>query len=227
MVACLADIHGKLDFIDFNWISPADFLLIAGDLTKFGDPDQIQACVNWALQFPSRHRIIVAGNHDMTLDQKGFRYFPKKPKWRNLREIRKILDAPGIRYLEHQPITIEGINFFCSPYSMFFENMAFPVFPEETDHFWDDVPYNTDVFITHGPPYGILDETLKHHKKTGDPGLLKKIKEIHPCLSIFGHIHECYGNVTVEQTLFVNCSIMNIKRDVVNPIVYVDLLPQK
>ena len=47
-----------------------------------------------------------------------------------------------------------------SPYSSEYLNMAFPILKEEEDHFWDNVPLNIDVLITHGPPFGIFDEVI-------------------------------------------------------------------
>ena len=220
--ACLADTHGSFNLIKPEWIFPSDFLLIAGDITNYGQQSQVEACVNWALDFPTQHRIIIAGNHDLSLDKERYESFTRKPENTDIDETRKLLDTSGITYLNHQAITIDGIHFFGSPYSMEFGQWAFPILSDQCDHFWDDVPLNTDVFLTHGPPYGILDLSQYSQQKTGCPSLLNKINQIKPKLSVFGHLHEAYGYFKTKDTLFINCSLMNMKYQMVNPIVYVD-----
>lgn len=49
-----------------------------------------------------------------------------------------------------------------------------------------------DIVLTHGPPYGILDETDKN-EPVGCPFLLQALKRCRPRLHCFGHIHEGYG----------------------------------
>jgi Icc-related predicted phosphoesterase len=44
------------------------------------------------------------------------------------------------------------------------------------------------VLITHGPPYDILDLTIRKDK-AGCKGLLKFVEKIKPQVHIFGHIH--------------------------------------
>ena len=46
--------------------------------------------------------------------------------------------------------------------------------------------------LTHGPPYGILDETY-HGDAVGCEYLLKAVKRCRPRLHCFGHIHEGWG----------------------------------
>lgn len=59
------------------------------------------------------------------------------------------------------------------------------------------IPTNTDVVITHGPPYKVLDK-VDHDEcsdiNVGCPILFQHITErIKPKYHIFGHIHESYG----------------------------------
>ena len=70
---------------------------------------------------------------------------------------------------------------------------------------------NTDILITHGPPYDIGDLTVCG-VKAGCPDLRKIILEkIKPKYHIFGHIHEGRGKYVVENTTFINASSLNYK----------------
>ena len=63
------------------------------------------------------------------------------------------------------------------------------------------------IFITHYPPYGILDR-LWSGRHVGYPEFEKFIKAKKPLLHVFGHIHEDFGfKVTKGGTICVNCSV--------------------
>ena len=83
------------------------------------------------------------------------------------------------------------------------------------------IPRNTDILLTHGPPKGILDETF-HPQNVGCEMLrLRIINEIQPKYSIFGHIHEAYGQVQENNIHFINASVVNLHYQLVNaPIVF-------
>ena len=79
---------------------------------------------------------------------------------------------------------------------------------EELAEKWAKIPRDIDVLITHSPPFGILDKTLR--QRTGCKELLKTVREIKPLAHIFGHIHECGGKkLTKEEILFINASYVN------------------
>ncbi|XRM39982.1 hypothetical protein ABZX51_003309 [Aspergillus tubingensis] len=50
-----------------------------------------------------------------------------------------------------------------------------------------------DVMITHGPPYGVLDQVVPNHMSVGCEHLYRAVKRARPRLHVFGHIHEGYG----------------------------------
>ncbi len=57
---------------------------------------------------------------------------------------------------------IEGLKFYGSPWQPTFHNWAFNLDRgEEIKKVWDKIPNDTDVLITHGPPFGILDKTVE------------------------------------------------------------------
>ena len=98
---------------------------------------------DWLGSLPYRHRIVVAGNHDLI--------FAKQRK-----QVRKQL-VHAI-YIENTGATIEGLAFGGCPITPVIGSMAFAVEPGAASRkYWDKVPTETDVLVTHGPPFRVLD----------------------------------------------------------------------
>ncbi len=110
-------------------------------------------------------------------------------------------------YLENASVQIEGIRFWGSPYSVMFNNWSFMGNSDYLKHIWEYIPKNTDIVITHGPSFGILDAV--NWEPQGCPELRKVIDEIKPKIHITGHIHECRGMFKREFTEHINATIMN------------------
>ena len=91
-------------------------------------------------------------------------------------------------YLEHELVEVEGLKIFGSPYTMYYCGSAFQIKPEKLKIYWDSIPDNLDILITHGPPFGIFDQTAKK-VNAGCKALLEKVKQVKPKIHIFGHIH--------------------------------------
>jgi Icc-related predicted phosphoesterase len=94
-VAAVGDVHTGLDCagcLGFETVDDrADLLLLAGDLTRIGDPDEAEVLVS-ELSSVSRPVVAVLGNHDYHSDQ---------PE-----QIRKGLEAGGVTVLEAEAATI-------------------------------------------------------------------------------------------------------------------------
>lgn len=75
---------------------------------------------------------------------------------------------------------------------------------------WDLIPNDTDVLITHGPPFGILDKNTDN-ENCGCEELLLAINRIKPKIHIFGHIHEAYGEIKLNGTHFINPSSCDVR----------------
>ena len=117
-------------------------------------------------------------------------------------------------------ITIEGLKIWGSPIQPTFYDWAFNrKRGAEINKHWKLIPPDTDILITHGPPFQILDKTTSECH-VGCDMLLNKINQIKPKLHVFGHIHEGYGMIQKNETIFVNASSVNIRYQLVNaPIV--------
>ena len=76
------------------------------------------------------------------------------------------------------------------------------------------IPEDTDVLVSHTPPYGILDRdgSILY----GSRELLERVRVIHPRLHLLGHIHKSYGTTSDGVTVFSNAAIMDEGYDNLN-----------
>ena len=88
---------------------------------------------------------------------------------------------------------------------------------KDAEQLWSIIPEDTDVLVTHGPPYGIQDKTI-NGIHTGCKVLLEKVMKIKPKLHVFGHIHEAYGTTVKDGIIFHNASLSNFAYKIVNKV---------
>jgi len=185
-----------------------DVLIHAGDFMNTGrNFHEVTDFANWFMNQPHKYKILVAGNHDILMEQNRF----------GCLEMFKSLEhyTKPFYYLQDSSVVIEGWKFWGSPYQPEFFNWAFNrKRGYEIRKHWDLIPEDTDVLITHGPPLGIGDETEGGHYGCAD--LLVKIQEVKPALHICGHFHAGHGTVYRDETSFHNVSICNEKYKPVN-----------
>jgi Icc-related predicted phosphoesterase len=206
--SCISDTHGIPDKLK---IESSDFIIHSGDILKKYKLEQVEEFVHWYSNLPAKYKILVAGNHDrfMTREKQTF--------------LDMIKDK--IIYLENSGIELEGIKFWgspsvkwCGPYKHF-------TFMDETEaqEIFSQIPPDTDILISHGPPYGILDSDSEldgtyHH---GSKALLERILQIKPRYHVFGHVHRNYGQFQNEHTIFINsCIVSNDEIPENNPFVF-------
>ncbi len=174
----------------------ADMLIHAGDVSKRGEDHEIEDFINWFSKQDYQYKIFIAGNHDF--------YFENETTNR----IQKMLPQ-NTYYLCDTGVVIEEIKFWGSPITPTFFNWAFNRDRgKNIVKYWNKIPKNTDVLITHGPPFGVLDRT-KSGLNVGCEDLLKKVRLIQPKYHLFGHIHEHYGTYKDDRIFFVNGSILD------------------
>ena len=148
---------------------------------------------NWLGTLDATYIIVVAGNHDAACELYG-------------RDDCKLFFTNAI-YLENESIEIEGIKIWGSPYSMIFNNWSFMANDDYLSHIWDYIPDDTNIVITHGPAFGLLDQVGWQNE--GSQSLRKRIDEIKPKYHISGHIHEAYGAYKREFTTQICASILD------------------
>lgn len=77
------------------------------------------------------------------------------------------------------------------------------------ERYWELIPDDLGVLITHGPPFGILDQTASKEAHLGCAELLDAVKRKRPRVHIFGHIHGGAGAFESETTRFINAAYLN------------------
>lgn len=207
IVTAISDLHGYQPRLPGG-----DLLIIAGDLTSNDKLSQHQQFREWIHSQNYRYTVYIAGNHDHGLldyVQKGM---------------------PGVRYLCDSGTEFEGFRIWGSPWSPLFYGQnplasAFSVTESELIDKFALIPDDTDILVTHTPPWGILDYCS--NGRVGSGALLRRVKDVKPALHVFGHIHEGAGRVLVDDTLFVNASHVNGRYKPVNPPIQLTLQKDK
>lgn len=188
-ITFFSDTHNRHRKIKF---SSGDILIFCGDLTNRGELSQVADFSTFVKKLDYKYKIVIAGNHDFCFEDER----------RETAE--EYLRNAGIIYLNDTAVEIEGLKFWGSPIQPWFCDWAFNrLRGSEIKKHWDLIPTDTDVLITHGPPYGIRDLCAKN-ERVGCNDLLDTIIKIRPQIHAFGHIHEGYGTSRVDKTLFVN-----------------------
>ena len=204
-IVCLSDTHGLQD--NFK-VPEGDVLIHAGDFCNTGIERDVHKFAKWIDQLPHRWKVIVAGNHDW--------FFQKQP------DLARAYMEPDVIYLQDSGCEIEGLKLWGSPWQPWFMDWAFnlPRKGAKLREKWNLIPLDTDILITHSPPYGFLDQVRPEPCAFGqgtDTGsgplgceeLAIRLHSVRPKLHIFGHIHDGYGHKERDGTIYVNASICN------------------
>ena len=169
-------------------IPDGDVLIHSGDITFNGKLEYFAKFNDWLGTLPHKHKIVVPGNHDIDAGNENY----------------AIVEALMVQchWLVNQAVTIDGIKFYGVPQtpSFFPENWVFNVDRGSLleMNIWNEVPDDTDVVISHGPPRGYGDScpdyVLPHRMvNVGCDYQLERLKQIRPKLNVCGHIHDAYG----------------------------------
>lgn len=194
-------------------IPDCDVLIVAGDISFHGELNVIEDFSNWLKELPIKEKIVCMGNHEENCEEPG----PHRDAAINF------ITNSGARYLEDSGIEIDGTKYWASPVSLFFFDWAFNRHPHEIGKHWDLIPNDTNVMISHGPPYGFGDRTV-HGENVGCKLLLKKLKSLPNLkLAVSGHIHNNYGHRRWGDTHFVNASICTEKYQPINKPIVIDI----
>ncbi len=198
-----------------------DVFLHAGDLCRGGSLAELAEALEWIAELPHPTKIVVAGNHDMCLEDAPDRARP--------------LVAAVATYLEDEGAVIGGVRFWGSPWQPAYNGWGFNL-PrgEALVAKWARIPAALDVLVTHGPPEGIGDRSSMGAERAGCRDLRARVAMVRPLVHLFGHIHEDGGAWEEDGTTFVNCTTWESERpptvidvDVVTRTVRVDAPPAR
>jgi Icc-related predicted phosphoesterase len=199
-IVAISDTHGQ----HAKLVLPeGDLLIHAGDISNTGSKTEVLNFLNWFDKQTFKYKIFIAGNHDFFFERESDE------------EIQKIIPE-GIIYLKDSGVTINDIKIWGSPVTPWFLNWAFNRHRgDQIRRYWELIPGDTDILITHGPVFKVLDKNSEG-QYTGCEDLLKKVREIRPAVHVFGHIHEAYGTIDKFQVKFINASVVNENYKLVN-----------
>ena len=219
IIDCIADLHGH-----YPKLKGGDLLIVAGDLSAHDHGGEHFEFLMWLKDQKYIRKIFIAGNHD----NQWIDYVPHAPTFKH-----------GMEYLCDSGTEFEGLKIWGSPWTLTFPGInphctAFTGTEAELEAKFALIPDDTDILITHGPPYGIMDAVHREvfcgerDEWVGSVSLLEKVFRICPKLHVFGHIHEGYGrynhtprggsseNLGITPVTFVNCSHVNERYKPVN-----------
>jgi len=201
-VVAISDTHGCHDYLDP--LRQGDILIHAGDFTKRGTQEECEQMARWLGCQSHAHKLVTPGNHDAWVEREPV-------------AAARLFDKFGVRLLLHETVVLEGFKFFGSPFTPAFNNWHFmQARGGKSERAWASIGLDTDVVITHGPPYGHGDLVDAYGgsppRHAGCLALLERLRQVRPSYHLFGHIHEGYG-VTVSDeipgTTFANVSVVD------------------
>ena len=186
----LSDTHGCHRLLQN--LPGADIIVHSGDFTMDGSEGEVMDFLNWFCDLPYHYKIFIGGNHDDFLNDASIEGL-----------------GNNTFYLSNSGVEICGLKFYGVP--MFISDCI----SSRQSYNYSRIPFNTDVLITHSPPYGILD--FEHNIHYGSLDLLHSVMMIKPRLHLFGHIHSQRRITTSRSTIFSNGVIMSEKSSTFNP----------
>jgi Icc-related predicted phosphoesterase len=219
-ITFISDTHTKHDKVS-GFLTGGDILIHAGDLTSRGFLTEIENFTKWYDKIDNYDtKVFIAGNHDF-----GFQY--ENQKLRGL-----LTGYKTIEYLQDDLLMVgddydDMVKIWGTPWQPEFHNWAFNL-PrgDKLKEKWDMIPVDTDILITHGPPFGKLDYVPYDNVNVGCEELMKRVQEIKPKIHVFGHIHEGYGYVFDGNTHFINAAVLNGRYEYRNKPITIDWDPE-
>jgi Icc-related predicted phosphoesterase len=190
-IAYVVDVHDRFDAVPraLDAIGPVDVLVVGGDITTFGTPDDAQRAIElWRRLTP--RLLAVAGNMDSpAIDER-------------LVELGVSCDGRGIVLGD---VGVVGVS-------------AAPLSPLHTPHELPDDELGrraaagladvkgcrVRIFCPHAPPQGTACDRLRSGEHVGSPALREVIEREEPDVVLCGHIHESRAVDRLGPTQVVN-----------------------
>lgn len=198
-IVCISDLH-SLPLP--STLPPGDILTVAGDLTE-GRPSQLLSRLKELQNLKSQFAFIfvIGGNHDRALDEKCDSHdAPIYDDYVEREECRRAFrTASDVIYLENSGVEIcvngRTLKLWGSPASLATTRQTCFGYTarEDAQDLWAQIPADTDILITHGPPLGYMDED-----GFGCEELRRALWRVRPLAHIFGHIHEGHGSLVLQ-----------------------------
>jgi len=198
-ITFISDTHGKHEYLTSkrmgNILGSGDILIHCGDVSNTGKSHEIKEFLDWFSNTNFTHKVFIAGNHDF-----GFQL---------VNTIAPEYIEKGVHYLFDSSVEIDGIKIYGSPWQPEFYDWAFNL-PrgKKLAEKWAKIPGNTDILITHGPAFRMLDH-VPSGTMVGCEDLFNRIMDIKPKIHACGHIHWAYGQKSFNDVDFINAAVLN------------------
>jgi len=190
-IAYVVDVHDRFEAVPrvLEAIGPVDALVVGGDITTYGTPDDAERAIE--LWRPLAPRLLaVAGNMDSPAIDK------------RLVELGVSIDGRGVVLDE---VGIAGVS-------------AAPHSPLHTPYELPDVELGrraaaglaavttcrVRILCPHAPPHGTACDLLRSGEHVGSPALRTLVEQEGPDLILCGHIHESRGEDWIGAAQVVN-----------------------
>jgi hypothetical protein len=190
-IAYVVDVHGRFDTVRtaLDEIGAVDVLVVGGDITTFGTPDDAERAIE--LWRPLAPRLLaVAGNCDS-------------------REIDTRLLELGVS-IAGRGVTVGEVAFYgvsAAPHSPLHTPYEVPdeMLLEQAEAGLAEIAdARLSVFCPHAPPYRTRCDRLWSGAHVGSPALREFIVREQPDLVLCGHIHEARAEDAIERSRIVN-----------------------
>jgi len=190
-IVILTDLHGRTDLLPAleEDISSSDLVVLAGDLTHFGNTARVKNILDSIRQYQP-NILAVSGNCDPA-------------------EIENYLIREKIS-LHLKSITRDNICFVGLSGSLPCPGTTPNEYSEtEFSCFLDEIKACMDrslpiVFVSHQPPFNCKNDLLPANVHVGSHAVRKFIETESPILCLCGHIHEGIGIDSIGKTMIIN-----------------------
>ena len=195
-----------------------DVLLHCGDFTNKHDwkseayKTSLGNFNRWLGEQPYPIRIVIAGNHEV-----GFNKLSAE-------QIHKQYLSNATHYLQDSSCVVHGLRVHGSPWTRS-RNMGFSASKEEITEKWKLIHRDTDLLMTHLPPYLLHDLAwvgntgekeacsqcgIKHptYRHWGERSLRKEVESRLSRVRVhcYGHVHDAPGSTQLGKVTFINAS---------------------
>jgi Icc-related predicted phosphoesterase len=205
-VISISDTHGSHKGL--TNLPDGDVICHTGDYSARGDEYDLKQFMKWFSSLTQyKARIFIDGNHDLFAEESRARMLDMIPE--------------NVTHLFDSEVIIDGIKFYGTPWQPIFLDWAFNMPDEDLIKMYAFIPKDTDVLLTHCPPYNVLDLSPAWYSKPamhcGSKPLRDRVLEVEPLVHAFGHIHEGYGDISLYNNItFINASVLNGQYKLVN-----------
>lgn len=194
-LVCISDTHQYHSAVN---LPDGDILIHAGDFCGRGTATEVGNFLHWFEEQTHETKIVVPGNHDVILEKDE--------------SIRKEFEKAGIHLLidEEYVNKASGLKFYGVPWTPDFypDIWGFQASKGPAD-MWERIPEDTDVLLSHGPPFGVADQiVLGGSPHLGSKPFTDALYDFgSPLTIICGHIHGGYGKHLLDPHTIYNVAV--------------------